>query len=192
MELIDTFVQNCINMMSNLGIFAGIILILLESIIPALPLSVFITLNMMTYGNLFGFLISWIATITGCSISFFLFRSTFRDKLYRFIKKKEKKELSKWLQNLSKISFSSLVLIIAIPFTPAFLVNIAAGLSKMKYRKFLLAIIIGKLGMVYFWGYVGTTLLESITNIVIVIRIAVILLVAYILSKIVEKQLKVR
>lgn len=192
MEYIDLFVQNCISLMSQFGIFAGILLILLESIIPALPLSVFITLNLMTYGDLLGFLISWISTIVGCTASFFLFRTIFRDKLYHFIKKKDQKTLQKWMKKISNISFTNLAILIAIPFTPAFFINIASGLSKMKYQKFLLALVIGKAIMVYFWGYVGTTLLESLTDITILLKIVGLLLVVYILSKFLEKKMNVR
>lgn len=192
MEYVDLFVQNCINLMSQFGVFSGILLILLESIIPALPLSVFITLNLMTYGSFLGFIISWGSTIVGCSLSFLLFRSVFRDKLYRFVQKKNAKEIQKWMRRISNIPFTSLTVLIAIPFTPAFFINIAAGLSKMKYQKFLLALLIGKAIMVYFWGYVGTSLLESLTDITILLRIVVLLIGVYILSYFVEKKLNVK
>lgn len=192
MGYVDLFVQNCISLMSQFGIFSGILLILLESIIPALPLSVFITLNLMTYGSFLGFIISWGSTIVGCSLSFLLFRSVFRDKLYRFVQKKNAKEIQKWMRKISNIPFTSLTVLIAIPFTPAFFINIAAGLSKMKYRKFLLALLIGKAIMVYFWGYVGTSLLESLTDITILLRIVVLLIGVYILSYFVEKKLNVK
>ena len=191
MEYIDLFVQTCISMMSQFGVFAGILLILLESIIPALPLSVFITLNLMTYGDFLGFIISWLSTIVGCTASFFLFRTIFRDKLYRLIKKKDKKTLQKWMKRISDIPFTNLAILIAIPFAPAFFINIASGLSKMKYQKFFLALFIGKAIMVYFWGYVGTTLLESLTDITVLLRIVGLLLAVYVLSKFLEKKMNV-
>ena len=46
--------------------------------------------------------------------------------------------------------------------------------------------------MVYFWGYIGTTLLESLTDITVLFRIAGLLVVAFLISKIVEKKLKVK
>ena len=83
-EIIDTFVNNSTEILVGLGPIAGVITIILESMIPVLPLSVFITLNMISYGQVLGFIISWIATIIGCMISFFLFRSIFQKKLYFF------------------------------------------------------------------------------------------------------------
>lgn len=191
MEYIDMLVQNSISTLSFLGPIAGIILILVESILPVLPLSVFITLNIITFGNTFGFLISWLATITGCTLSFFLFRY-FRDKLYKFLGKKKQESVQKWLKNLSKIPFTSLTIIMAIPFTPAFFINIAAGLSKMRYKKFFASLLIGKMIMIYFWGYIGTSLLDSLTDVTVLVRIIVLLLITYGLSKIIEKKFKVK
>ena len=56
-----------------ISLFFGMIIIILESIIPILPLALFIAVNTVVFGNLIGFIISWISTIIGCSISFFLF-----------------------------------------------------------------------------------------------------------------------
>lgn len=191
-EIIDAFVTNSTDILVSFGPIAGIILIIIESMIPVLPLAVFITLNMVSFGPIFGFLISWLATITGCMISFTLFRHFFRDKLYRFIKKKEQEKFASIMKSISNINFSNLVILISIPFSPAFLINIAGGLSKIKIEKFFLAIMIGKIIMVYFWGYIGTTLLESLTDITVLFKIAILLVLAFFASKIVEKKLKVK
>lgn len=191
-EIIDTFVTNSTEILVGFGPIAGIIMIILESMIPVLPLAVFITLNMVSFGSIFGFLISWLSTIAGCMISFTLFRHFFSDKLYRFIKNKEQDKFESIMNAISNINFSNLVILIAIPFSPAFLINIAGGLSKIKTEKFFMAIIIGKIVMVYFWGYIGTTLLESLTDITVLFKIAILLVGAFIISKVVEKKLKVK
>ena len=192
MEMVDGFVSSITVWLASFGHIAGIILILLESILPMLPLSVFITLNMISYGPIFGFLISWLATIMGCMISFFLFRKIFQKKVYTFINKKDSEQLKKIMKAITGISFSNLVVLIALPFSPAFFINIAGGISKIKTEKFFLAIVIGKIVMVYFWGYIGTSLLESLTDVTILIKIALLLIGSFILSKVVEKKLKVR
>lgn len=191
-ELIDAFVSNSTTILTNIGPIGGVFLIILESIFPMLPLSVFITLNMISFGSFFGFIISWLSTIIGCMLSFTLFRHFFQKKLYRFIKKKEQDKFADIMKAISNINFSNLVMLIAIPFSPAFLINIAGGLSKIKTEKFFLAIMIGKIVIVYFWGYIGTTLLESLTNIMILFKIGGLLVLAFFISKLVEKKLKVR
>lgn len=191
-EIIEQFVDNITLYLTSLGPISGVILILLESIFPILPLAVFISLNILAFGNLFGYTISLASTIFGCLCSFFLFRSCFRKKFYNFIKKKNASGLDKMMKTISNITFSNLVLLIAIPFSPAFLINIAAGLSKISKEKFFFALLIGKSVMVYFWGYIGTSLLESLTDLSVLIRISVLLLISLVISRIVEKKLRVR
>ena len=83
-----------------------------------------------------------------------------------------------------------LVVLIAIPFTPAFLINIGAGLSKISYKRYLFALIIGKIFLVYFWGYIGVSLIESFHNPIIFLRVGFLLLIAYIISYFVNKHFK--
>ena len=191
-EIINTFINTAIDVLTSIGPLGGVVLIVIESILPVLPLSVFITLNMASYGMLFGFLISWLSTLVGCMLSFVLFRYLFQKRLDRFVKKKNDPKLNNVMKVVNDIDFSNLVVLVAIPFSPAFLINIAGGLSKIETKKFFLGLVIGKAIMVYFWGYIGTSLLESLTDITIIFRIAILLVVAFAVSKIVEKKLKVK
>ena len=181
-DIVETIKDFALNNNIILSLFIGFFLIILESIIPILPLAVFIALNLIIFGNITGFILSWIATIIGCTLSFYIFRKGLSKKIYKHI---DNTRVIKLINIIDDISFSKLVIIMAIPFTPAFAINIGAGLSKMKYKKFLLAAIIAKLSTVYFWGFVGTTLFESMTDITVIIKLMVILLIAFILSKIV-------
>ena len=169
-----------------IGLIIGMLIIILESIIPVLPLAVFIAINMLVFGNIVGFIISWISTIIGCLLAFTLCRKGLSNKFYSKIKKDGK--INKLMMKISNIKFSNLVIITALPFTPAFAVNIAAGLSTISYKKFLAAIIIAKISIIYFWGFIGTTFIESITNIKVLIELSLILSIAYIISKIVMKK----
>lgn len=183
---IDTIINTFLNNLGIYGPILGCILIIFESILPILPLFVFITLNFMAFGTILGFIISWVFTIIGCLLSFFLFRK----KISNWFTKKisNKKEITKLMNIISKIKLEQLTLIIAVPFTPAFLVNIAAGLSKMSFKKYLIAIIIGKIFLVFFWGFVGTSLVQSLTNPVALIKVVILVLIAYIISKLVNKK----
>ena len=186
-EIINSFVNNVTSTMSSLGIISGIILIILESIIPVLPLGVFIALNVITFGEVVGFFISWISTIIGCMLAFYLSRKL-GNRIFRKKKNTKKRELIEKAQNkVGNMSLSNLVLILAVPFTPAFAVNIGAGLSNIKPRKYLLALIIGKIPIVYFWGFIGKSLLESITDPYTIAQILGMLIIAYLVSKLVNK-----
>lgn len=172
------------------GAFVGCFLILIESIFPVLPLVAFITINFLVFGKLIGFLLSWIFTILGCIMSYLIFRKGFGNKFEKLTEDKEK--LKKYKHLFKNISVSELVLLIAMPFTPAFMVNIAAGLVKMDFKKYLVGLIIGKISLVYFWGFVGTSFIDSFKNPVILVKIALLLLASYIVTILVNKVLKIK
>ncbi|MFI3307314.1 MAG: VTT domain-containing protein [Mycoplasmatota bacterium] len=165
------------------------LIINLESIFPMIPLSAFITVNIIIFGNFTGFILSYIATLIGCSLAFFLIRKGIKIPIFKKI------ENTYFFKNSQKIisnmDFSSLVLISSLPFTPAFLINIACGISNMSYKKFISALILGKLSMVYFWAFIGTTLIQSITDIRIVFLIILFMTLTFILSKIINKKFNI-
>ena len=188
-EIINSFVNNIVTYLQTFGIPFGCFIVILESIIPALPLGVFIAFNMMAFGNVVGFLISWLSTSLGCTLSYFFFKNFVGKKMEKVIKKYPK--VGKSLKAVKKISFSNLVLIIALPFSPAFLINIACGVVEISKRKFLIAISIGKVFIVIFWGCIGKSLLESVTDIKTIIVVSLSILVAYFISKLVSKKLDI-
>ena len=189
-EAIDTFIDTTLQGMGVWGPIVGCFFILIESMVPVLPLFVFITLNFLAFGNILGFIISWIFTCIGCFISFLLFRCKVQTWLFKRLKKQG--IISEHtIDVITNLKFEELTTIIAIPFTPAFLANIAAGLSKMSYKKFLGALLIGKIFLVYFWGFVGVSLIESIKNPIYLVRVGVLLVIAYVLSKIISKKFKI-
>lgn len=183
---INNFINFMISYLGVAGPILGCCLITIESIVPILPLCVFITLNCMTFGPILGFIISWFFTCLGCYLSFLLFRKKIKNWFDRKIRVME--SANKLMKVVEKCNEGELAMIVAVPFTPAFLVNIAAGLSKMEQKKFLLGIGIGKLFMVYFWGFIGTNLIQSLTNPLILIKVACMLIIAYTLSKLVTKK----
>ncbi|MFV0250337.1 MAG: VTT domain-containing protein [Bacilli bacterium] len=195
-QLIQPFIEFIKTLVENSNIFIsvslGVFIIILESIIPILPLAVFIAINMLVLGNTLGFVVSWIATIIGSSLSFIIFRK-FKNFIYNKMNNNIKfKKFDKFMIKIGNIQFSKLVLILAIPFTPAFSINIAAGLSEMSYRKYLFALIISKIFLVYFWGFVGTTFVESITDINIIMELFILILIAYLISKFVVKKFNIK
>lgn len=185
---IDNIIHQFLLSIGIFGPILGCFLILIESILPILPLFVFITINFLVFGPVVGFLLSWIFTILGCLLSFFLFRCKFKNWFDKKIK--NGKQLKKVMQVVDKLKCEQLTAIIAVPFTPAFLVNIAAGLSKMPIKKFLTSIMIGKIFLVLFWGFVGTSLLQSLTHPVALVKVALLVFLAYIFSKVVCKKFR--
>lgn len=191
-ELFNSFYNFIMSTIDSLGVYGplfGSLLIILESIIPPLPLFVFITINFVAFGKVFGFIISWICTCIGCILSYFLVKKLFRNWIVNKIK--DVNLLTKCMNYIENLSLTQVTVILSIPFTPAFMVNIAAGLCNMNFKKFLIAILISKLFLVYFWGVVGTGLLESFHNPSSIITVIVMVVIAYILSIVIKKVFKI-
>lgn len=185
---IDIWLTNFLMSIGIWGYVLSCFLILIESIIPVLPLSVFITLLFYKLGPFIGFIISYIFTILGCIMSYKLFNSKLRNKLEKYIEKNNKDKLNKLVKKINKVKFNNLCLLIAVPFTPAFLINIAAGLVNMNFKKYLYSLLIGKVFLIIFWGFIGTTLINSIKNPINLVYITIMLVICYIISKLVSKR----
>ena len=188
-ELINTFVNNGVSYLQTYGIWLGCFVVLLEAIIPILPLGIFIAFNMIAFGSVVGFSISWISSIIGCLCSYLFFYKIGGKRLEEKIEKHKK--VTRVKEAIKNISFTYLALIIALPFTPAFLINVACGLSKVKFKKYIFAIMLGKISIVYFWGFISKSLLQSITDIRTIISVAILLVITYILSKAINKKLNI-
>lgn len=81
-EVFSNFYNLIMDTIDSMGVYGpilGSLFIVLESIIPPLPLFVFITINFIAFGNVIGFIISWICTIIGCLISYFLVKKFLRN-----------------------------------------------------------------------------------------------------------------
>ena len=191
-NLFNNFYDIIMNTIDTLGVYGpalGCLFIVLESILPPLPLFVFITINFIAFGKLLGFIISWFFTCLGCILSYFLVKKF----LCKWVVKKISNVnlLNKCLNYIKNLTLTQITVILAIPFTPAFMMNIAAGLADMDFKKFLTSILISKLFLVYFWGTVGTGLLESFKNPSSLVIVLIMVVLAYLLSIIIKKVFKI-
>ena len=100
------------------GFIIGFLLIILEAFIPILPLGAFVTLNMNAFGSFIGILLSWTATVVGSFLMYLLCRYISTQIIYKFIKDKTKEKILNTTEHFKRIKFTSLVLIITLPFTP--------------------------------------------------------------------------
>ena len=186
-ELIDYATQ----LIQDGGLIIGFLLIVLEAFIPILPLGAFVTLNINAFGSFIGLLLSWTATVTGSFLMYILCYYVSNKIIYKFIKETTKEKIINTTEHFKKIKLTSLVLIITLPFTPSCFVNLIAGISNVSKEKYFISLLIGKVFHGIFWGYMGMSLIESITNIKAIIFIIIILIIAYIISKIISKKFKI-
>lgn len=188
LEELPNYVENVVLSMGIYAPVASCLLIIAESIFPVLPLFVFITINFLAFGHVGGFFISWIFTCLGCFLSYYIVKKGLSD--WTIKKAKKVKPIDDVMKFIKKISPGTLAGVIACPFMPAFAINIAAGLVKMDFKKFAISIIIGKICMVYFWGYIGTGLLASVQDPSILLKVLIMVLAAYLASLFINKLIK--
>lgn len=191
MEIINFIIDYSTKFIATGGILFGFLLVFIECFIPALPLSVFVALNVNAFGVFVGILISWLATCIGSFLCYLLFSFLEEKFISKWFNNKTKKIIRNGIDKFKTIGFSELVLILTLPFTPSFLVNILSGIARVNKDKFISALLIGKVFTVVFWGYIGKSFIESLTDFSSIIYILVALIIAYIISKIVSKKMNI-
>lgn len=191
MDAIGNIINTCTDLILNGGFIVGFILIFIESFMPFLPLGVITTLNINAFGFIFGTILSWSATCVSCILIYTLVYNISNKYIYKLFKKTTQEKIDKAINKFQNIHLSTLTLIITLPFTPSFLVNILSGVAGIKKEKFITALLIGKLFMVSFWGVIGKSFLESMTDIKSIIFITLTLIIAYAISKLVSKKMHI-
>lgn len=188
----NTFtIENVRDILQNyrsFGPFLGILLPLLESFLPVLPLILFVAANAAVYGPFLGFLFSWIGTCLGAIIVFWFFRSFAKRRLKRWLEKSSKVQHT--LNWIEKHGFGPLFLLLCFPFTPSSLVNVAAGVSELRFRSFFMAVMLGKMIMVAMISYIGHDWIGLIQEPLKVLGIAIVVVILWIGGKWMEVRLE--
>ncbi|WP_413364967.1 TVP38/TMEM64 family protein [Lysinibacillus sp. 3P01SB] len=174
----------------TLGPLVGILLPFIEAFLPFLPLFVIVVANVNAFGLFWGFIISWIGTILGSYAVFLIVRKYGQHpRLHFFTQRKRIKKLIKWVD---MNGLSPLFVLLCFPFTPSVLVNIVAGLSHIHRHFYLLAVIIGKLVMIFSMSFVGQDITELLHNPVKLILSVIAIFLLWVLGKAVEVRLNKR
>lgn len=140
-------VQRTIESYSAYGPLPGILLPLLEAFLAFLPLVVFIAVNANVYGLWLGSLYSWIGVSAGSMAMFWIARligGRFGAWLQRRFP-----ATSRFFRWIERRGFTPIFLLACFPFSPSFLINLASGLSTVKFHTFALAILLGKAVMIF-------------------------------------------
>ncbi len=170
-----------------LGPIPGILLPLLEAFLPFLPLVVFVTANATAFGLWWGFFFSWIGAVTGAYLVFTVVRKYGQGRFFRFLQKhKQVQRLMNWVDNHG---FSPLFLMLCFPFTPSAIVNIVAGLSRVSFWKYGLAVIGGKMVMIFTISFIGYDIPALIQQPIRTVIVFIIIFVLWFIGKRIEHNL---
>ena len=155
-------VMMLINEYRSFGPIPGILLPILEAFLPFLPLFLFVMANTNAFGLWFGFLFSWIGSVTGALLVFLLIRRFGQRKVLQLLKKHP--QVQRLMQWVERHGFGPLFVLLCFPFTPSAVVNIVAGLSKIGIYQYMLAVMIGKLVMIFTISFVGYDIRSLLTQ----------------------------
>lgn len=137
---------------------AVFIITILQAMIPIIPFVILCIANGLLFGLTEGVLLTWVGTLTGATIMFVLSRKMG----YEWA---AKKYMSANLRKINRMEgLKGFLLILALrflPYFPAPLINVSAGVSRIHYLWFLLASAIGKLPFVIGYTLLGYSLLHS-------------------------------
>jgi uncharacterized membrane protein YdjX (TVP38/TMEM64 family) len=145
-----------------LGPLPGIFLPMLEAFLPFLPLFLFVMANASAFGLWGGFLFSWIGACVGALLVFLFVRKFGQKRIFSFLQKHPKvQKLMRWVE---EHGFGPLFILLCFPFPPSAIVNIVAGLSKMSIAQYMLAVLTGKMVMIFTISFIGYDIRSLITQ----------------------------
>ncbi|WP_223700768.1 TVP38/TMEM64 family protein [Sutcliffiella deserti] len=196
MEIIDSLkefltVDNLLEILESyksFGPLPGFLLVVLEAFLPFLPLIVIVMANAAAFGLWMGFLISWSGAVVGAAIVFLLVSKL---KKYKWVQKQLQKEsVRKTLSWIERHGFGPIFFMLCFPFTPSFLINVVAGLSKVTFYQFFLALTAGKMVMIFTISYIGYDIVSFIKAPIKTAIALTIMLVLWYIGKKVELRLQ--
>ncbi|MEK4510742.1 TVP38/TMEM64 family protein [Paenibacillus sp. FSL K6-2524] len=181
---------NQIRKMSNGNLFLILLIMLgimvVQNLFTIIPLILVISVNISLFGFVNGYLWSWVSSVIGGILAFLMARYWFQDLLLKHLNPK----YQKWTKVENK-GFLFVFLGRVFPFAPTSLINIAAGVSAVPLRPFIIGTITGN--MIFFFAIsliVKGLWSVQLENNVLLILGAVIVLLVLILWRIRSKRIK--
>ena len=156
------FWEALLDSFGNLGPIAPIVLAMVESFFPPLPLIAIVALNVAAHGGLLGFLYSWAGVALGGSIMFLFWRRVVKCFFWKFASRSPK--LEKAQQWVNRFDTSSLFMLSLLPFTPSSFMHFAFGISDFDEKRYLVTMLLGKGVMVAMMAVFGQSLVSSMKN----------------------------
>ena len=146
----------------GLGPLVPILLAMVESFFPPLPLIAIVALNVAAHGGLLGFMYSWAGVALGGTIMFLFWRRLIKRFFWKVASRSPK--LEKAQQWVNRFDTSSLFMLSLLPFTPTSFMHFAFGMSDFDEKRYLRTVLLGKGLMVAMMAVFGQSLVSSLKN----------------------------
>jgi uncharacterized membrane protein YdjX (TVP38/TMEM64 family) len=192
-DLINQDIDSIIGFFNSLGFFAEIIfvlLIILEVVLaPLPPLALYIAGGVL-FGAFFGGILTLFGNIIGAGIDFFVARKYARG----LVEKKVDEKLRNKFDNFSsKYGGFAIFLLRVNPLTTTDLVSYLSGLSKIKFKTFLIWTTAGLMPLIFIQTYFGDFFVKEnkiLFTLTIIISLIYVLIIIYFLINMFFKRSK--
>lgn len=143
-----------------IGAIVFFIVQIVQVVIPIIPGGITTVVGFMAFGPMLGFILNYIGILIGSAILFALTKKYGRQFILLFVKEEQ---LAVYEEKLSSPTYERFfILNMVSPVSPADILVMVTGLTKMTYRKFIMIIILTKpisiIAYSYFWIYGGQLL----------------------------------
>lgn len=146
----------------GLGPLVPILLAMLESIFPPLPLIAIVALNIAAHGGFLGFVYSWLGVAAGGTVVFLFWRRVVKRFFWKVASRSEKLEKAqRWV---SRLDVASLFMLSVLPFAPSSFMHFAFGISDFDEKRYLITMLLGKGAMVAMMALFGQSIVSSLKN----------------------------
>lgn len=181
--------HNAQEYISSFGHFAALIFIAISSVRTLLiffPFFIMVVLGGSIFGPLYGFIYSMISVFISANIAFMISRYLGKDSVQKLLRGRAKNVNLKIEQHGFKIIFLMRISSI-FPFD---ILNYMAGLTKVKYKHFIFATVLGGIPEIFSLTYLGENIKSpfSVNFIIAIILVIVTVAVPFIISKMKSKQ----
>lgn len=164
-KITDITVTQLSEYLQSFGLIAygiGVLAILIQTFVPFIPFFVIASANVITFGLFQGFLINYLTACLGAIIVFLLARYVGHATVERQL---TKYPLAKSFNaKLENHGFLYVLIGRLIPIIPSSLVNLASGVTKVRFKHYFFGTIIGKFPIVLLESYIGNDLLHIKEN----------------------------
>lgn len=131
----------------HIGLLITLLLMAFQNMFTIIPLVLVVTINILLYDFLNGFLWSWLTSIAGSLIAFLLYRYW----LQSFLSGKINTALN---EKIERNGFLFVFYMRLLPFAPSGLINIAAGASSIKFSHYFGATAFGNMIHIFLIGLI--------------------------------------
>lgn len=155
-----------VGFIKSTGIFAPLAFVIIETVtvvILILPCAVGYPVSVVAFGPFWGFILNAVSTILGSIIIFVIVRQWGQPIVDAVVKKKQSKRYERFMNNTSRFE-KILAGILLLPFLPDNVLCYIAGLTKMKFNRFCLIIILFKPWKILFYTYGSDMFIDKFSH----------------------------